>query len=109
MSVQITHNEYIKLHAEKMVAEDKLKKETTDYTALIHKWNALVDTTKSERKKHLALVEEHRALEVKYNALVDKTRAERIAKNEEKAKMVRLQGKYDDLLKDYKLITARLD
>ena len=81
MSVQITHNEYIKLHAEKMVAEDKLKKETTDYTALIHKWNALVD----------------------------KTRAERIAKNEEKAKMVRLQGKYDDLLKDYKLITARLD
>jgi len=102
MSVQITHNEYIKIYAEKLIAEDKLKKATTDYTALIHKWNALVDTTKSERK-------ERRALDERYHAFVNKTKAERIAMNEEKDKMVRLQGKYDDLLKEYKLITATLD
>lgn len=92
MSVSITLTNYHKLYNDKVAAQN-------DYTALIHKWNALVNKTKAERK-------EHRTLEVKYNVLVDKTRAERIAMNEEKA---RLQGKYDDLLKDYKLITSGLD
>tara|TARA_R110002074_G_scaffold8349_1_gene34686 strand:+ start:203 stop:511 length:309 start_codon:yes stop_codon:yes gene_type:complete len=102
MTVQISHDEYIKIYAEKLIAEDKLKKETTAYTALIHKWNDLVKQTKSER-------EERRALDERYHAFVNKTKEERLAMNEEKAKMVRLQDKYDELLKDYKLITSGMD
>ena len=56
--------------------------------ALIHKWNALVNKTKAERAERIAEVKAHKYAEAQH---------------------CKLKDKYDDLLKEYKLVTAGMD